>query len=788
MVALLAALAGCQGLGARSARSRTAFSTDTKSPRLELRELDDRPRIALVLRQGDPFAAVGAAFAHDAGSEASVALAALLEARLRAQFAGVETRPHQLGVQITSLVSRPEEATAFVTAVGAALRRPLLAGAPELLVIQKRLSALRARSVTGPSELAVAACSGELAIPTSAALVDPATPGGLARLESYRQAVLSSKSAGFAALGAEPVVEAAARALDDGEPWPNGEPLADAWPERDAVGVDGSGDGERRLALALRIDDPNRALEAAPLLGRATGPLAVRLDALDPPWEVERAIATARVRGACLRVDLRGPRADPGPRLVDVARVAATAIEEAELALGAVPSDTWTLEESVLRPNDPREAVAIAAWRAVTGQLPAGPPRRFVSFETRPAEAGPNASAQLGREIELARASAQRSGLERRTRLERGQGELWALLASPCGTRGESSYDSGLGALVMHTLASQRSRLDDVELEPWITADGIGILAHAPPRGHEETPLAQARRIGGAVGRALASRLSGGELARARERLLAAVGPGPRPAWWLTLDAIAPEHASWLEPRGSFFALSEAASQGADARRRAIVQGPLRLAVLANRDPAQTEAAAAAAERWIRGLRPEPTRCPLPVRIASRNGELVLQAVADVPDEAPAFVAVPLPTIEGALSREAEWMAFLLNRPTGWLEQALRASNGGVAARARVLGGSRASALVIEVYAAAENVRGAVAQVRGLLDRLSRAGVSSTEFEIARKHFEREGSVALLDPRRRIVDLWRIDVPRDPDPAALKRFLGALRPEAHVVVYLKPRE
>jgi hypothetical protein len=158
-------------------------------------------------------------------------------------------------------------------------------------------------------------------------------------------------------------------------------------------------------------------------------------------------------------------------------------------------------------------------------------------------------------------------------------------------------------------------------------------------------------------------------------------------------------------------------------------------------------------------------------------------------EDAPAYVAVPLPTLETGLSREAEWTAFLLNRPGGWLDQALRAPNGSFAARARVLGGSRASALLLEIHAANDTVRGAVAQVRGLLDRLARGAVTPSDFEIAKKHFEREGSLALLDPRRRMVDLWRGESPRAPaDLAALRRFLGALRQEAHVVVYLKPRE
>jgi hypothetical protein len=211
--------------------------------------------------------------------------------------------------------------------------------------------------------------------------------------------------------------------------------------------------------------------------------------------------------------------------------------------------------------------------------------------------------------------------------------------------------------------------------------------------------------------------------------------------------------------------------------------------VLANRDQAQPGAVALAAERWLRLLRPEPTRCPVPVRIASRSGELALETAERGTDEAPAYVAVPLPTIESGLSREAEWTAFLLNRPGGWLDQALRAPNGSFAARARVLGGSRASALLLEVHAAGDALKGAVAQVRGLLDRLARGAVTPADFEIARKHFEREGSLALLDPRRRMVDLWRGESPRAPaDVAALRRFVGALRQEAHVVVYLRPRE
>ena len=42
-------------------------------------------------------------------------------------------------------------------------------------------------------------------------------------------------------------------------------------------------------------------------------------------------------------------------------------------------------------------------------------------------------------------------------------------------------------------------------------------------------------------------------------------------------------------------------------------------------EEAAQEAFAVAAERWIRLLRPEPMRCSVPVRIAPRSGELLLE-------------------------------------------------------------------------------------------------------------------------------------------------------------------
>ena len=79
------------------------------------------------------------------------------------------------------------------------------------------------------------------------------------------------------------------------------------------------------------------------------------------------------------------------------------------------------------------------------------------------------------------------------SRIEAGQGEIWMLLASPCGTTVEDSTDAGWRGLAMRTAAMVD--VGDVVLEPWVTPDGIGLLAHGARSGPAETPVAHATRV-----------------------------------------------------------------------------------------------------------------------------------------------------------------------------------------------------------------------------------------------------------------------------------------------------
>jgi hypothetical protein len=377
--------------------------------------------------------------------------------------------------------------------------------------------------------------------------------------------------------------------------------------------------------------------------------------------------------------------------------------------------------------------------------------------------------------------------VDQRARIEPGQGEMWVLLASPCGTAGESNEDAGLAALTLQTLALRRPSVQGVVIEPWIDSDGVGLLAHAPRSSPYETSAELAQRVADALGRALAAtRLAAPQVAQARANLLERVGPRPRPAFWLTVDALAPGHPAWLSPRGSFAALSGIQSHEVETSRRTLARGPLRMAAIANSDPGQVETARTRLEEWIRPLRGQPLSCPKHAAPKVRHGALTLES-EDASSAGRAYVAAALPA-GSRISTEAEMLSYLLNRPGGYLDQALSSTTLG-SARALLLGGRRAQALIIEVHAFEDRESDAIAQVRGLLGRLARGALSQKDLDLAREELSRAELGASLDPRQRILELWRGEPRRSPSLASMRRFLAtALRPEAQIVVRVKLRE
>ncbi|MFO7180854.1 MAG: hypothetical protein DIU78_019290, partial [Pseudomonadota bacterium] len=599
--------------------------------------VEDRPLLAVIAREGDPESALAFAASHGRGPVLSAALTGLVAARLEAAgLAGVEARAHGLGIELTWLAPKPDDAARFFRAVHAALATPVTAGEPALARAGRDSAALRALPFAGPADAAAAACSGELGTTLGAPELDLQSPAGIRELEAARNAVFRAKAAAFAALGPSTFVDAAADALARGADWPGTSPDTDAWPAEDVMGVDGPGP-ERRLTLAFRLADADAAISAATTLARARSDLLARIGALLPAWTLERAVAVPRPRGACLRLDLAPPRGDPPPSAAEIGRVAALVETTAHAALER--GERGALDESLLRPSDPRKAAALAAWRSLAERERADDERTVLAYVPRAGESA--VTAEIAHARQLARARLEQPTFELATRIEAGQGELWVLLASPCGTALDGAEPGAL-TLLTRTIA-ERLRGEAVSVEPWVTPDGVGLLAHAPRASASESPTEHARRVARVLGRALAERSPGPELGVARAALSEELGGRPFPGWAAALDGLSPNNPSLLEPRGTWETLAALTSESLERARRTLASAPLRLSVLANASAAQVDTVARELESWLLPLRAEPARmCPIVTIGAARTGELELGPPQADPREG-AYVGALLP-------------------------------------------------------------------------------------------------------------------------------------------------
>jgi hypothetical protein len=281
----------------------------------------------------------------------------------------------------------------------------------------------------------------------------------------------------------------------------------------------------------------------------------------------------------------------------------------------------------------------------------------------------------------------------------------------------------------------------------------VGILAHAGPSAPYESATAQAERVAEALARAvLRSGPSPKHIAAAREGLLEALPSGPAPGLALALRQTTGNHPSYLDARGTWASLTAISARSAQLERERFVRSKLRLASLGNHDEAQIQAAERRLASLLRSVDPGPVDCAPRGAVMSVPGKYVIDA-PDVRD-ADAIVAVPLPPSAGGPSEEALWTEWLMNRPGGWLHQALQRPGLVSTARARALGGASAAALVIEIRAVDDKHEEAVAQVRGLLARLRAGAANAADVRSASEHLARLEASRRLNPRGRLLDLW----------------------------------
>ena len=777
LLALALALAAAAGCGAPAGTPAARPSPVAAPP--AVRNAPGRPPVVVLAREGDPAAAVALAVttagigAETADGnddpEVATALAGLVEARLRGRGLDGRVTPSWDGLRVATLVSG---GTAEATRVAGVLRDALAAPATEtdVAAVRRKLGLLAQRPLRDRALAQWARCVGSPHVVPERAGRDYADVDA-GRVERWRVAALGLGRVTFAVAGISRVGEAVANAIVRGPAWKAGAPLPRPPEAGESVDVfeDASEPGAGAIVhVTLETGASSAAVATALALGDPRGPLAARLEGLDLPFRLREVTGTANVRGGCVGVVLEAqPGAlGQGDLAVRVADAVALVRLEARVRLESRPHDGLTLSA---RSGDAREAAELAAWWALAGSAaPAGlsaaradrgsitlgvPSRRG----DRGGRGVPDTAAEPSRDTlaaAVARAVAawEKPVVEGRSRIEPGQGQTWVLLASPCGAENESEADSGLTALFTTAAAAPETVYveGDVGVEPWVTPDGVGILVHGPALPGE-APSAHARRLADIAARTFAAEpVSAPAIARARADLLRRDARGGS-ALAVLASALAPQHPSWIDAWGSSEPLARSSDAAVLLRGQALRAGPLRLAVVANVDGSQADAALQAADRWVARRTGETRACrSSPSARPPRPGTY---AASPRPGAIPeAFLAFPFAAGDDTAYRAAAVVVAAL-ADDGLLDRAL----GGMVreSSARIVGWPHAPALVVRVVASQASLDGAVMQTRALLDRIHAGGLGGADLDRALTARERSTVAADLDPRARLVATWR---------------------------------
>ncbi len=739
---------------------------------LAVRRAAGRPALTSVERSGDPAPVVGMAVATVDGGRAAAALAALLEARLRRAGHNVDVTPSQLGVTVARPAVTSNDGPAFVQAAHAALSEPVQVNDPDVGVAAERALAAQADPIAGRIDRALANCVGGLA-------ADPRSPKITAsRLETIRKSAVHPERLGFSAVGSQQLLTATSKALSQLSDWGPAANDAPRWPAADIVAARPPGDGPARLRIAVRLANPGRGVAAARALADPTDRLGMRLATFGQAWSLRSIHATTHRFGGCVAVEVDGGGEHTEATVGTLARAI---VDEVNAAAAGASDPDWALDEAVLALGDADAAARAAAWRGLTTTARQQPTRALVGYT--PVR---NAAKQAALTEAFGRPGFSR--LTTRTRLEKGQGELYAVAATSCGLANESDANAGALAVALQAI-SRAPAPTGVALAPLIRDDMMGLIARGRRLSPNETPRRTAERVATALGQALAARpMNGAAVTAAREAIMGALGGKPRPAYAALLDALSPGHVSWIDPRGTWTTAQGLGADDVETARRSLTQGQLRVAVLANATRSQGEAVQRELGRWLLAARSDSTSatCPAIAAPGARAGGHEVSVTGATEPVAAAYVAVRVAPTSLAEARVLEW---LLNQPRGWLAQATAEPKWGASARARILSGGPVAALAIAIHALPESVQPVIAQVRALLAQLASGTATARDVELANRHLRETAEATNRTALGRLLATWRGADARPASPGEFQRFARlTLGPSKHVVITVRARD
>ncbi|MGZ3449909.1 MAG: hypothetical protein ACXVEF_09955 [Polyangiales bacterium] len=756
------ALAGC----GPAAKSKIQTGEAKPPPGVEMLAASGRPRLVVVRREGDPSAAIAVELRANDPLRLAI-VSAMIGARLEsAGFSGVEVIPGMRIARVRGLAPQVSGQTA--AQLEALLTKPFAQQEPAMGAVRRAVDDFAARPIDDPALARATRC---LDKPVRASSFAAPNPGDLPALaESMRAAQMKSDLVAVAAV-AGAGGDAFAQAWRTLPVWQGSTPTKSEEPALSSVTLSMHGGG-----VVVVEGGPRASLPAVlASLTAADGPLPLRLRASDE-WRVRGIAGAARPEGACVVVEVEPARVAKEWNADRFAARAAVALEvarqEIELAFEATrATDEEAARLAISGGGDPRDAAdraAFWAWPAeprtamastASLEVPAPQIAKSPQSDANVESIGPKFVAALGR----AKLAWTRPEIDLRTRLEAGQGELWAVLASPCSAAHEGALDAGLANVAVHALVSGQTGL-----EPWSAASGIGVVAHAAPRA-KETGKELAHRLGDALGKVFLSSFPSSTAAQtARNEILVALAT-PADTVRTSLRSLLPLHPSWLDQAGTLEAVAKVGVEAIDLRLATLRTGPLRLAVIANDSESQADVAAHAAERWLPRTPGEARACPVIDAGAPPKG-----AVHPITVKSGTGVALAMPVEES--SREAAvLLAAVLDGPSGRLAGEL---GSGLASswEARLVRGVGRHALVIVAMAPDSNIDGVVARIRALLDKL-KTGLDAADLARGEKERDHARMVRRLDPRARVIDLFSGDLAT---PVAVD--LGQLRAVAAKVL------
>ncbi len=695
------------------------------SAQLASQQQQDKPPLITLERDGDPYAALAAAVVHGGDARGSAAVARAAVARLTRTGYLADARIFAAGFVLRVRLPAPKRGNPVDD-----LRRSL-AGPIKPDAVDARRAASDACGVIG----------------------EPKSPQELQRR-------IGSESVALAFTGSAAQKQELEAFYRSAAAWPRGSRWRSTWPDGDQVLSSTARDGEW-IDVSLLTQHTDKLWSAASTLENDDNTLRMVADSAG--WTVDATHAGLLESGGCLSIRLRSQGAAGAAA---IARLASDELKRVLARSPAMPQNAFALSAS-----DPEDASARAAWSALNRKT--SQPERLWIRHASPSN--PSAAALAFKQ----RFSEPPPSIPTRTALEKGQGQLWALLTHRCPTQHESRARAGHTAAALLAAANA-----DPQIEAWISPRGLGLFVR-------ESAFEQdaADRLVERLARALAlAERDPASVAVARQQLLKELPHAE--AWNLGIELASGDHPSRLYPPGLAHSVARLSADQAQRALRDFLRGPLDLVVLSPTDEGLGQRIQRRLEQLLAPFIPAPlARCsaaPKDLELKAIAGQYLVQS-----SDPTAYLLWPIATAQLPTART---LADMLRG--GLLQRALRTPNLVREADAFVLGqDSGHAALVVSVTAPdqagdgarpdkADALEEAVLQARALMLRLQQgAGLDSHYQAHVRALAEMP---AAADPRQRLLNLWFAPT-TPPKLATLRQFASDVLAEDRLIL-VRPKD